>query len=837
MSKRRQASIPKRRQASIPFDLIGAQRDFQVAEALEDADAAVDKQVAVADAQYDLAVGRADAELAWRFAAAPSLGSFVDHRAETGRGLTADLSGNGTDYSNSLATESLTMLDADASAESDFWADTSLAASDFESATAATRSAFLEAEHDADVVAMGNFATEMGSPWAQFKADQAVAHRDWWDTQKQTFLDWYTNVASQQSAYQTLVSAASTVWNTALSAADSTYVAALANAAETHAGSTAQAERDFVGSVADAYETYQTQAAQALRDQQVALAGAQRDLDAGGSQSAYDAAVAAANAATIKSAADQLAATMAAAEGQQQLATAQAALVRAQTVGPANVTWVTAYSAADLTHVNSRTDAYVTSATDLANDISDYATQEAASLATAISDFATLHTSPWATYDSARTSALHAQVVATAPALATRDIAIMTAQAAAEVAIVEAQNDYYEAVAQADRDESIDTAQAAVDRATTSKQATDAMVAATGQAGAQQAQGESDSLWAHITTGILQQVITPGTNSNTPAATVEPYSTGNSQSSAAPGVTSMTDFTAGAGQMVQQNQTRQPVRTAPRTIGRDITRDMYQENPAMRADLEARHAAYMRGKAIGEEGQRTFADLGGFTVFVDGAEAIGGKNVLSTEGEQLTPWQRVKSAFFAGLSLIPLLGHADDGARAIKAASRNFDNGVEVARHSRKAMRSAKTVASHVPWSGILGRIGNANLPYRTPVTWRVKLSRFFATRTGYQQVIKHSPITKWLQSKGWQSHHWFIARSKGLAGSEGLRRITEAGWNLIPLPARLNRVIGNGGLGFNATRLLVGASPGIAFYGGYEFGSFVIDVGWWLTGGEPADE
>ncbi len=56
------------------------------------------------------------------------------------------------------------------------------------------------------------------------------------------------------------------------------------------------------------------------------------------------------------------------------------------------------------------------------------------------------------------TLARHAQVVATAPALATRDIAIMTAQAAAKVAGVEAQNFYYEAVAQADRDESIDAA-------------------------------------------------------------------------------------------------------------------------------------------------------------------------------------------------------------------------------------------------------------------------------------------------------------------------------------------------------------------------------------------
>ena len=151
-----------------------------------------------------------------------------------------------------------------------------------------------------------------------------------------------------------------------------------------------------------------------------------------------------------------------------------------------------------------------------------------------------------------------------------------------------------------------------------------------------------------------------------------------------------------------------------------------------------------------------------------------------------------------------------------------------------RAELKAGKVARRVSKKGLLDRVGEANLPYRTKTTLGVKLSRFFATRTGYQQVIKHSKITKWLQKNwGWQSHHWAIARSHGLAGSEGLRRITEAGWNLIPLPARWNRAIGNGGPGFIATRLLVGASPGIAFYGGYEFGSFVIDVGWWLTGGE----
>ncbi|XZE36947.1 RHS repeat-associated core domain-containing protein [Pirellulaceae bacterium SH501] len=133
---------------------------------------------------------------------------------------------------------------------------------------------------------------------------------------------------------------------------------------------------------------------------------------------------------------------------------------------------------------------------------------------------------------------------------------------------------------------------------------------------------------------------------------------------------------------------------------------------------------------------------------------------------------------------------------------------------------------------GILDRIGGANLPYRTPVTNQVKASRFFATRTGYQQVINHSPITKWAQSRGWQSHHWAIPRSTGRAGSEGLRRITEAGWNLIPLPARWNRAISNGGLGYNATRVLVGTSPVTVFGGGYALGSSVYETAtWWWSG------
>ena len=128
---------------------------------------------------------------------------------------------------------------------------------------------------------------------------------------------------------------------------------------------------------------------------------------------------------------------------------------------------------------------------------------------------------------------------------------------------------------------------------------------------------------------------------------------------------------------------------------------------------------------------------------------------------------------------------------------------------------------------------GARDLPYRVAVTTGVKASRFFATATQYGTVIQRSGITKFLQARGWQSHHWCIARSKGIHGAEGLRRITEAGWNLIPLPARVNNMIGNGGVGFSTTRIIVGSSPVLSGYGGYQVGDFIHDVGSWFTSDE----
>ena len=124
--------------------------------------------------------------------------------------------------------------------------------------------------------------------------------------------------------------------------------------------------------------------------------------------------------------------------------------------------------------------------------------------------------------------------------------------------------------------------------------------------------------------------------------------------------------------------------------------------------------------------------------------------------------------------------------------------------------------------SGVIARVGAAQLPYRTAVTMGVRMSRFFATATGYTQVIAHSRMWQFLGA--WnryvstlrfgryqrvamdcltlQMHHWAIPRAIAKASqSSGLTRLAHAGWNLIPIPTGWNRFIGCSGLWFNMTR------------------------------------
>lgn len=54
----------------------------------------------------------------------------------------------------------------------------------------------------------------------------------------------------------------------------------------------------------------------------------------------------------------------------------------------------------------------------------------------------------------------------------------------------------------------------------------------------------------------------------------------------------------------------------------------------------------------------------------------------------------------------------------------------------------------------------------------------------------------------------------------------SSSGWDLIPLPPRVNNMIGNGGIGFGTTWIIVGSSPILASYGGYQIGDLIYDLG-----------
>ncbi|MFN6106523.1 MAG: RHS repeat-associated core domain-containing protein, partial [Planctomycetaceae bacterium] len=162
------------------------------------------------------------------------------------------------------------------------------------------------------------------------------------------------------------------------------------------------------------------------------------------------------------------------------------------------------------------------------------------------------------------------------------------------------------------------------------------------------------------------------------------------------------------------------------------------------------------------------------------------------------------------LNGLPLVSAS--GGRAVSAGASGL-----IGRVSAGTGRAAAAAVS-----GVIARVGAAQLPYRTAVTVGVRMSRFFATATGYTQVIAHSRM--WQFVGVWnryvstlrfgryqrvatdcltlQMHHWAIPRAIAKASqSSGLTRLAHAGWNLIPIPTGWNRFIGCSGLWFNMTR------------------------------------
>ena len=388
---------------------------------------------------------------------------------------------------------------------------------------------YWSAQHDADALALQHFATNMAIPWAQFKADLAVARHDWWETQRDAYLAWCASIAAAEAAFQTLVGAAWSARSSTMGAADTVYVSTLANADETQFVSTSQADEVYVESMAGAYQTYQASLALADRDFTVNVAAAQRNFDIDGNQAVFDSAVAAATATraeACRAAGDAYGRTRVAADDQRRVAQAQAQFVYAQAAGPANVAWVESYAAAKLTFVTAQGTAHVASVTDVANDRTAYRTQEATSLASVMVVFATAHPSPWATYTRDTIDAWRDLVVATAPAEATYEIALATSQAASEIAQTVAENTFDIAVAQAGAQDWLAAAQAGLDQANGERQADVAFAAAAGQAAPQGLPGKQPQ-----PPSPPPPPLQPGAPVPTPAqVTAETYGAGQGQS-------------------------------------------------------------------------------------------------------------------------------------------------------------------------------------------------------------------------------------------------------------------------------------------------------------------
>lgn len=139
-----------------------------------------------------------------------------------------------------------------------------------------------------------------------------------------------------------------------------------------------------------------------------------------------------------------------------------------------------------------------------------------------------------------------------------------------------------------------------------------------------------------------------------------------------------------------------------------------------------------------------------------------------------------------------------------------------------------------------LEHVGNLRLPFRQPLTRGIRLQRSFVTATkSYPGVpstrigefLKRAPL---LRKIDWQQGHVFIqqrwfrpnGRTQWYASNDlanlGLRRVGNAGWNLMPMPRVMNRWLGRhpwASFGFG-----VGAAGSVAAagYGGYQFGEFL---------------
>jgi len=145
------------------------------------------------------------------------------------------------------------------------------------------------------------------------------------------------------------------------------------------------------------------------------------------------------------------------------------------------------------------------------------------------------------------------------------------------------------------------------------------------------------------------------------------------------------------------------------------------------------------------------------------------------------------------------------------------------------------------------GAIGELRfLPYRQRLTLGVRLSRLFLTRTQGYAGVEDSPLMAALLRRfpalrewDWEQGHWAIQQKWFREGSpnawytmrqeiQGLRRVGNAGWNLLPMPRALNQYLAthpNVALSFGiAVPVAGGASVGGSWYLGRYIHHHIFD-------------
>jgi len=144
------------------------------------------------------------------------------------------------------------------------------------------------------------------------------------------------------------------------------------------------------------------------------------------------------------------------------------------------------------------------------------------------------------------------------------------------------------------------------------------------------------------------------------------------------------------------------------------------------------------------------------------------------------------------------------------------------------------------PFFTRVGRV--TGLPYRRPLTLGIRLQRLFVTPTRGYVGVADSPVAgliddlPGIRSLELEQGHVFLQQRWWRVGSPtqwyptnraanlGMRRLGNAGWNLMAMPRALNQRLGQSPLGSLGFGVAAGTGVGAAGYGGYKLGGYIYD-------------